>query len=72
MNVFLTGASGYIGSSVLRALFAHGHRVTAVVRSDQKGAAVRDAGGDAIVGDLLIGTDDRRDPVPVGEECAED
>lgn len=52
MQVFLTGASGYIGSAVLRALIAHGHGATAVVRSDQKAQAVRDAGGRSIVGDL--------------------
>ncbi|PZF57036.1 epimerase [Curtobacterium sp. MCSS17_008] len=52
MHVLLTGASGYIGSSVLRALVAHGHEVTAIVRSDQKAQAVRDAGGRAVVGDV--------------------
>ena len=52
MHVFLTGASGYIGSAVLRALVAHGDEVTALVRSDQKAQAVRDAGGTAVVGDL--------------------
>ncbi|MFJ3381352.1 NAD-dependent epimerase/dehydratase family protein [Curtobacterium sp. NPDC090217] len=52
MHVFLTGASGYIGSSVLRALVAHGHDVTAIVRSDEKAKAVRDAGGRAFVEDV--------------------
>jgi nucleoside-diphosphate-sugar epimerase len=52
MHVFLTGASGYIGSSVLRALIRHGHRVTAIVRFDEKAQAVRDAGGAALVGDV--------------------
>jgi nucleoside-diphosphate-sugar epimerase len=52
MHVFLTGASGYIGSSVLRALVAHGHEVTAIVRSDEKAQHVRDAGGHALVGDV--------------------
>lgn len=52
MHVFLTGASGYIGSSVLRALIAHEHEVTALVRTDQKAQAVRDAGGRALVGDV--------------------
>ncbi|WIE76554.1 NAD-dependent epimerase/dehydratase family protein [Curtobacterium sp. MCSS17_007] len=52
MNVLLTGASGYIGSSVLRALVAHGHEVSAIVRSDAKAQTVRDAGGRAVVGDV--------------------
>lgn len=52
MHVFLTGASGYIGSSVLRALLAHGHQVTAIVRSDEKAQRVRDAGGHALVEDV--------------------
>ncbi|MCC8906698.1 NAD(P)H-binding protein [Curtobacterium sp. GD1] len=52
MHVFLTGASGYIGSSVLRALVAHEHEVTALVRTDEKAQAVRDAGGRALVGDV--------------------
>jgi nucleoside-diphosphate-sugar epimerase len=52
MHVFLTGASSYIGSSVLRALIAHEHDVTALVRTDQKAQAVRDAGGRALVGDV--------------------
>lgn len=52
MHVFLTGASGYIGSSVLRALVAHGDEVTALVRSDEKAQALRDDGGRALVGDV--------------------
>jgi nucleoside-diphosphate-sugar epimerase len=52
MQVFLTGASGYIGSAVLRALVAAGHEVTALVRSDEKAQHVRGAGGAAVVGDL--------------------
>jgi uncharacterized protein YbjT (DUF2867 family) len=52
MHVFLTGASGYIGSSVLRSLVDHGDEVTALVRSDEKAQHVRDAGGRALVGDV--------------------
>src|SRR5260370_29007038 len=34
MNVFLTGASGYIGSVVAEAVSAAGHSVTGLARSD--------------------------------------
>ncbi|GAB7192838.1 NAD-dependent epimerase/dehydratase family protein [Kineococcus sp. NUM-3379] len=52
MNVFLTGATGYIGSAVLPALISAGHPVTALVRSEEKAAAVRAAGAAAVVGDI--------------------
>ncbi len=52
MNVFLTGATGHIGSAVLPALISTGHSVTALVRSEKKAAAVRAAGAEAVVGDL--------------------
>ncbi|ODA90314.1 epimerase [Leifsonia xyli subsp. xyli] len=51
MKILLTGATGYIGSSVLPCLLAEGHSVTALVRDEAKTAAVRAAGADAIVGD---------------------
>ena len=52
MNVFLTGATGYIGSAVLPALISAGHSVTALVRSQEKVVAVRAAGAAAVVGDI--------------------
>lgn len=52
MKVFLTGATGYIGSAVLRALLANGHAVTAAARSEEKAAIVREAGAKAVVVDL--------------------
>ncbi len=52
MNVFLTGATGHIGSAVLPALISAGHSVTALVRSPEKVAAVRAAGAEVVAGDL--------------------
>ena len=40
MNVFLTGATGLIGSSVAARLAADGHRVTGVVRRGAAGTAL--------------------------------
>ncbi|BCY11461.1 NAD-dependent epimerase/dehydratase family protein [Actinoplanes sp. L3-i22] len=52
MNVFLTGATGHIGSAVLPALISAGHSVTALVRSAEKAATVRAAGAGAVIGDI--------------------
>ncbi|MEU4626827.1 NAD-dependent epimerase/dehydratase family protein [Actinoplanes sp. NPDC023801] len=52
MNIFLTGATGHIGSAVLQALIPAGHSVTALVRSEKKAATVRAAGAEAVVGDI--------------------
>ncbi|WP_314149754.1 NAD-dependent epimerase/dehydratase family protein [uncultured Leifsonia sp.] len=51
MSILLTGATGYIGSSVLPRLLEEGHTVTALVRDDAKAEAVRAAGATAVVGD---------------------
>ena len=55
MHVFLTGATGYIGSSVLTALIDHGHRATAAVRSEDKAAAVGSRGATGVVADFQDG-----------------
>lgn len=52
MSVALTGATGLVGSAVLRALLAAGHEVTALVRSDASAETVRAAGARPVVGDL--------------------
>lgn len=52
MKVLLTGATGYIGSSVLSRLLAEGHEVTALVRDAAKALAVEDAGAIGLVGDV--------------------
>lgn len=51
MNILLTGATGFIGSSVLPRLLDEGHTVTALVRDDEKAAAVQAAGATPLVGD---------------------
>ena len=52
-NVFVTGASGFVGGAVLRHLVAAGRAVTALVRSDRAAAAVERAGARAARGDVL-------------------
>ena len=52
MRVFLTGATGYIGSAVASALRDAGHDVGALVRPDADSKHLRDLGAFLITGDL--------------------
>jgi len=52
MRIFLTGATGYVGSAVLDALVRAGHDVTALVRDPQKGERIAHRGVQAVVGEL--------------------
>ena len=52
MDVFVTGAGGYIGGTVAARLVREGHRVRGLVRSDAKAAAVADLGMEPVVGSL--------------------
>lgn len=52
MRIFLTGATGYIGTAVLDALIRAGHDVTALVRSGASAAQVKARGAAALTGDL--------------------
>src|SRR3954454_15363937 len=52
MRIFLTGASGYIGSAVAERLRAAGHQLTGLARSDASAARLRSAGIDAVRGDF--------------------
>jgi nucleoside-diphosphate-sugar epimerase len=52
MRIFLTGATGYIGSAVLDVLVRAGHDVTALVRNNEKARAVARRGAHPVIGDL--------------------
>lgn len=51
MNVFLTGASGYIGRPVVTELLRRGHAVRALVRESSVGKLPK--GAEAVIGDAL-------------------
>lgn len=52
MDIFVTGAAGYIGGSVANALAADGHQVRGLVRSPEKARALEQSGIDPVIGDL--------------------
>ena len=52
MRVFVTGASGHIGSAVVTELIHAGHEVTGLARSDASADAIRSLGADVARGDL--------------------
>jgi nucleoside-diphosphate-sugar epimerase len=52
MKVFVSGASGCLGESIVQAFAQRGHSVVGHHRTKEKAAVVKAAGGESIVGDM--------------------
>jgi nucleoside-diphosphate-sugar epimerase len=52
MRVFVTGASGWIGSAVVPELIGAGHEVTGLARSEESAAALTKAGAEVLRGTI--------------------
>jgi nucleoside-diphosphate-sugar epimerase len=52
MKILVTGATGYIGSAIARALASHDHHVLGLARSPRAARALREAGLKPVMGDF--------------------
>lgn len=52
MRVFVTGATGWVGSAVVQELLSAGHAVTGLSRSAEKGEALAKAGATVLAGQI--------------------
>lgn len=52
MRIFLTGATGFIGSAIVTELLGSGHQVLGLTRSGAGAERLRNAGADAHLGDI--------------------
>lgn len=53
MKIFVTGATGKVGSRFVPYLLKHGHAVRIFVRSAERALALKEQGAELVIGDLL-------------------